>query len=135
MSVQCLVDPDEAVELLAGIGLVDPDVPLVPLVPVLPVPVVPVEAVLVLVPVLVLVVVAASATSAPPAIRPPVSPAMAITFLRRNFIITAPSVGVTHSLIRRSRNTLREGAVGPSLRTSRRDRNRPGRLIHGSTCR
>jgi hypothetical protein len=88
MSVQCLVDPDEAVELLAGVGLVDPDVPLVPVVPV--VPVVPAL-------VLVLVVVAASATSAPPAIRPLVSAPMAITFRRRNLMVTAPFVGVTHS--------------------------------------
>jgi hypothetical protein len=79
MSVQCLVepDPDEAVELLAGVGLVDPDVPLVVLV--------------------VLVVVAASATSAPPAIRPLVSAPMAITLRRRNLMVTAPFVGVTHS--------------------------------------
>jgi len=85
MSVQCLVDPDEAVELLAGVGLVDPDAPVEPVL------------VLVPVPVLVLVVVAASATSAPPAIRPLVSAPMAITFRRRNLMVAAPSVGVTHS--------------------------------------
>jgi len=87
MSVQCLVDPDEAVELLAGVGLVDPDVPVEPVLVLVPV----------LVPVLVLVVVAASATSAPPAIRPLVSAPMAITFRRRNLMVTAPFVGVTHS--------------------------------------
>jgi len=88
MSVQCLVDPDEAVELLPVVGLVDPDVPLVPVVPVVPVEVEPV---------LVLVVVAASATSAPPATRPLVSAPTAITFRRRNLMVAAPSVGVTHS--------------------------------------
>jgi len=87
MSVQCLVDPDEAVELLAGVGLVDPDVPVEPVLVLVPV----------LVPVLVLVVVAASATSAPPAIRPVVSAPMAITFRRRNLMVAAPFVGVTHS--------------------------------------
>jgi hypothetical protein len=83
---QFLVVPDEDVELLAGVVLVDPEVPLVA-----------VEPVLVPVLVLVLVLVAASATSAPPAMRPLVRAPTAITFLRRNLMVAAPSVGVTRS--------------------------------------
>lgn len=79
-----MVVPDEDVELLEGVVLVEPEVPLVA-----------VEPVLVLV--LVLVLVAASATRAPPAIRPLVRAPMAITFRRRNLMVTAPFVGVTYS--------------------------------------
>jgi len=81
-----LVVPDEDVELLEGVVLVDPEVPLVAVEPVL-------------VPVLVLVLaeVAASATRAPPAIRPLVRAPMAITFRRRNLMATAPFVGVAYS--------------------------------------
>jgi len=94
---QFLVVPDEDVELLEGVVLVDPDVPLVPLVLVEPA-LVPVPVLVpVLVLVLVLLVVAASATSAPPAMRPLVRAPTAITFLRRNLMVTAPFVGVTHS--------------------------------------
>jgi hypothetical protein len=73
---QFLEVPDEEVEVLEGVVLDDPDVLLV---------------------LFVLLVVAASAASAPPAIRPLVRAPTAITFLRRNLMVAAPFVGVTHS--------------------------------------